>query len=315
MARNILLTGGTGMVGRNVSFLACRRGIDIDAPTHSELNLLDFDATRNYIKVAKPEFVIHAAGIVGGIQANMAEPVRHMVENWDMSRNLLLAAAENDVERLITLGSSCMYPRDREGLLHESDMLSGELEPTNEGFAIAKIATSKLTQYLQTENESIDYKTIIPCNLYGPGDKFSESNSHLFAAIIHKLHQAKVNGYDEVEIWGEGLARREFVFAEDLADALLRALDNYDTLPKVMNIGAGEDRTVNEYYSAVAKVIGYKGRFVHDLSKPVGMARKLLDVTAATEWGWQPTTTLADGIALAYEYYLTLPVARPTGNS
>lgn len=306
MNKKILITGGSGMVGKNLVSHACKKGFIVVSPGSDELNLCDYEATLKYIDKINPVTIIHCAGKVGGIQANIKNPVRFLVENWDMGRNIVLAASQVGVPQLINLGSSCMYPRNSEKPLIEDDVLTGQLEPTNEGYALAKCSVAKLCQYLQIENPSIQYKTLIPSNLYGPFDKFNPMHSHLIPAIIHKLHMARVNNFPEVEIWGDGFARREFMFVGDLSDAIVRALQNYDTLPSLLNIGLGYDYSVNEYYNVAAEVIGYKGKFTHDLSKPVGMKRKLVDVTRAKEWGWQSQTLLMDGLKKTYEYYLTL---------
>ncbi|WP_173423958.1 NAD-dependent epimerase/dehydratase family protein [Ensifer adhaerens] len=302
----ILLTGGGGMVGRNLVSLCRNVGIDIVAPGRSELDLLDFNQTQNVLKQLSPDLVIHAAGVVGGIQANIKNPVRFLSDNWAMGNNIVLAARSAGVARLLNLGSSCMYPRNSEDPLREDQVLSGTLEPTNEGYALAKCAVARLCEYVTRETPQFDYKTIIPCNLYGPFDKFDPGVSHLIPAIIHKLHVAKLRGETSVEIWGDGSARREFMFAGDLADAIVFAIANFASMPSLLNIGLGDDFTVNEYYQVAADVIGYDGSFAHDISKPVGMKRKLLDVTKQTMLGWAPRTTLRDGIRETYEYYLSL---------
>jgi GDP-L-fucose synthase len=300
----ILLTGGGGMVGRNVLDHYSIHGFDVLAPTSRELNLLDFCAVEMYLQTNKPEVVIHAAGKVGGIQANMREPVGFLMDNLDMGRNIVWAAQQAGVKRLINLGSSCMYPRNHTGALVEDMVLKGELEPTNEGYALAKVVTARLCQYIVREDASYQYKTLIPCNLYGRYDKFDPANSHLIPAIIHKVHQAKKSGQQAVEIWGDGTARREFMFAGDLADAIVRAITNFDDMPANMNIGLGYDHTINDYYRAAAEVMGYTGNFVHDTSKPVGMARKLVSVELQKAWGWSPSHALHDGIEKTYKYYL-----------
>lgn len=300
----ILLTGGSGMVGRN---LLEHPGIDrfeVVAPSSSELDLRDFNAVQAYLHDCQPDMVIHAAGKVGGIQANLREPVGFLLDNLDMGRNVVWAAYQTGIKRLLNLGSSCMYPRNHDEPLKEEMVLKGELEPTNEGYALAKVVTARLCEYIMRENASYQYKTLIPCNLYGRHDKFDPASSHLVPAIIHKIHQAKCNGEPTVEIWGDGTARREFMYAGDLADALVRAIDEFDALPPMMNIGLGYDKSINEYYEVVAGVIGYDGGFVHDLDKPVGMARKLLDVERQRAWGWMPQTDLRVGIERTYAFYL-----------
>ncbi|HEX5126426.1 MAG TPA: GDP-L-fucose synthase [Rhodocyclaceae bacterium] len=309
MSQRILLTGGSGMVGRNLQDLARERGVEMLAPSSSDLNLCDSHQTATYLSEVRPDFVIHAAGHVGGIQANMREPAQFLVDNWDMGRNIVLASRDAGVRRLINLGTSCMYPRNSAEALKEADVLTGALEPTNEGYALAKIAVAKLCEYVSRETPDFSYKTLIPCNLYGPYDKFDPARSHLVPAVIHKLHRAKLEHRDTVDIWGDGSARREFMHARDLADAILTAVDKFDTLPVLMNVGLGRDYSVNEYYSTAAEVIGYQGRFSHDVGKPIGMSRKLTDVSLATAWGWTAQTELRDGLRLTYEYYLSSGVS------
>ncbi|MGV8933489.1 MAG: GDP-L-fucose synthase family protein [Gallionellaceae bacterium] len=305
MSKNrILLTGGGGMVGRNLLEHPAIGQFEVLAPRSSELDLRDCAAVQAYLQKNQPEMVIHAAGKVGGIQANMREPVGFLMDNLDMGRNIVWAAHQAGIKRLINLGSSCMYPRNHDEPLREEMVLKGELEPTNEGYALAKVVTARLCEYIVREDASFQYKTLIPCNLYGRHDKFDPAHSHLIPAIIHKVHQAKQRGQETVEIWGDGTARREFMYAGDLADAMLRAITNFDTLPAYMNVGLGYDHTINDYYQAAADVMGYTGGFDHDISKPVGMARKLVSVERQQAWGWSARHELRDGIEKTYSYYL-----------
>lgn len=305
----ILLTGGGGMVGRNLLEVAAARNIEIIAPSSRDLDLVDRSAVARYLEYLKPDCVVHAAGRVGGIQANLREPVLFLVQNWDMGRNLIMASRDAGVKQLINLGSSCMYPRNSPDALREEDVLTGALEPTNEGYAIAKCAVARLCDYIQRENPDYHYKTLIPCNLYGRYDKFDPAHSHLVPAVIHKLHRAKEDGVPAVEIWGDGSARREFMYVGDLANAILTALDRFDTLPNLMNVGLGYDSAVNDYYRVGAQVVGYTGEFKHDLTRPVGMMRKLTDVSRARDWGWSAKTSLEDGLRATYSYYLESGVA------
>ncbi|KQO82236.1 GDP-L-fucose synthase [Rhizobium sp. Leaf262] len=301
----ILLTGGRGMVGRNIVSHAKTLQLEIIAPASHDVNLLDAERTEAFVKETKPDLIIHAAGRVGGIQANIREPVKFLSENWMMGQNVVSAAKSAGVKQLINLGSSCMYPRDQEEPLREEQVLGGMLEPTNEGYAIAKCAIARLCEYVSREDSAYQYKTIIPCNLYGRFDKFDPSVSHMIPAVIQKLHVARADNAPFVDIWGDGTARREFMFAEDLAEAIFFAIDRFDAMPSLINMGLGYDYSINEYYGAAAEVIGYAGQFKHDLSKPVGMKRKLLDVTRQTEFGWRAKTNLKDGIRATYEYYLS----------
>ena len=301
----ILLTGGSGMVGSNIIELFEKQNYEIISPDIEELNLLNADAVSNYLSDIKPDLVIHAAGIVGGIQANIAHPVKFLVDNIQMGVNVIMAAREIGIEKLINLGSSCMYPKDGVNPLKEESVLSGALESTNEGYAIAKIASARLCEYITREDSTFDYKTVIPCNLYGRYDKFDENYSHMIPAVIRKIYDAKQRGVSQVHIWGDGSVRREFMYAGDLAKFLLFAIENYSKVPGVINVGLGRDYTINEYYSEIAKVIGYTGDFVHDLSKPVGMKQKLVDVTKLKSIGWEASTELQKGIRKTFEYYLS----------
>lgn len=300
----ILLTGGGGMVGRNLLEHPGIGEFEVLAPSSRELDLCDFGEVEAYLHKHRPDMVIHAAGKVGGIQANMREPVGFLLENLDMGRNIVWAAHQAGIKRLINLGSSCMYPRNHSEPLCEEMVLKGELEPTNEGYALAKVVTARLCEYIMREDASFQYKTLIPCNLYGRHDKFDPAHSHLIPAIIHKVYQAKQGGQTSVEIWGDGKARREFMYAGELADVLVRSIKEFDSLPGLMNVGLGHDYTINEYYQAAAEVMGYTGSFVHDLSKPVGMARKLVSVKRQQEWGWAAKSDLRAGIEKTYSFYL-----------
>lgn len=292
------------MVGRNFLERASTEEFTVLAPGSRELDLRDFPAVRAYLDRYRPDLIIHAAGKVGGIQANMREPVAFLMDNLDMGRNIVWAARQAGIRKLINLGSSCMYPRNVADSLREDMVLKGELEPTNEGYALAKVVTARLCEYISRENSDFRYKTLIPCNLYGCHDKFDPANSHLIPAIIHKIHQAIRDGSNAVEIWGDGQARREFMFAGDLADAMVRAVLKFETLPVLMNVGLGYDYSIDEYYRAVAEVMGYHGEFVHDLAKPVGMARKLVNVESQQAWGWRARHSLREGIEAACKYYL-----------
>lgn len=300
----ILLTGGSGMVGRNILEHPSAGDWTILAPASSEMDLTDAGAVTDYVAAHKPDFVIHAAGQVGGIQANVNHPVAFLERNMAMGRNIIMAAYQCDVRNFLNLASTCMYPRAAANPLREDMILTGELEPTNEGYALAKIMATRLCQYIRREDETAQYKTLIPCNLYGRYDKFDPKHSHLLPAIIHKVHLAKQNGERTVEIWGDGTARREFMYAGDLADAVMKAASDIDALPELMNCGLGHDHTINAYYETVADVIGWDGEFTHDLSKPVGMKQKLCATYLQDGWGWTAPTSLRDGIRATYDFYL-----------
>jgi len=302
--KNILLTGASGMVGRNLLEHREINDFNIFTPTSTELNLCDYEKLEKYLLKNKPEMIIHAAGKIGGIQANLREPVSFMVDNLDMGRNIIMAAYKTGIKELINIGSSCMYPANVSESLTEDMLFSGKLEETNEGYALAKLATTRLCEYVSNEDTSFKYKTIIPCNLYGKFDKFKADYSHLVAAMIDKIYHAKKTNKNEVEVWGDGMARREFMYAGDLADAIIWVIKNFNKLPKYMNIGLGTDMTINEYYKEAAKVIGFTGNFKHDETKPVGMVRKLVNTNLQAKLGWSPSTSLEVGLQKTYEFYL-----------
>ena len=304
MKGRVLLLGGNGMVGRNILSIANGSRWDFLSPKSKDLNLVDFESTLSFITKAKPDFIINAAGFVGGIKANINNPVNFLVNNIDIGRNLVIAARQASVKKLINLGASCMYPRNISYPLEEDMLLRGKLEPTNEGYALAKIMTAKLCQYVNSENSQFHYKTMIPCNIYGCFDKFDPERSHLVPAIIKKLHLAIVNNEEQVEIWGDGLARREFMYAGDFAEAIFYSLNNFDDMPQLLNIGVGEDHSINEYYEIISGVLGYEGNFIHDLDKPTGMQKKLVSIKKQTSWGWKPKTELKEGIEKTYDYFL-----------
>lgn len=297
------------MVGRNILRHPASLAYDFVAPGSTELDLTDTAATEYSVNHIKPDIVIHAAGRVGGIHANLENPVEFLVTNTDLGRNVIMAAYKSGVPKLINLASSCMYPRHASNPLTENLILQGELEPTNEGYALAKIFSTRLCEYINRESKKkahfkFDYKTLIPCNLYGLYDKFDPENSHLIPAIIRKIHEAKIRGRGHVDIWGGGTARREFMYAGDLAEAVLLVLSNFGKIPMLMNVGLGHDYSINDYYTTVAEVIGWNGHFVHDHTKPVGMQQKLVDITLQREWGWMPATSLEAGIKNSYQYFL-----------
>ena len=300
----IFVTGSGGLVGHNVIDNPEIKQNGLLTPRSKELNLMDYEAVISYIKKNQPDLIIHCAGKVGGIQANMKDMYGFYTENAVMGINLVRAAKECGVKKFINLSSSCTYPRDYKQPLKEEYTLQAELEPTNEGYALAKLSVLKMCEYISKEWEGVEYKSLIPCNLYGRYDKFGEKNAHMIPSIIRKIHFAKENKDSSVEIWGSGEARREFMYAGDLADCIAYSIKNWEKVPALMNVGLGYDYTVNDYYETIKKILGYEGNFTHDLTKPVGMKQKLLDVTRAKDIGWTAKTSLEDGVKQTYEYFL-----------
>lgn len=300
---NILITGGSGMVGKNlINYLSENTKYNLFYPTSLELNLLEYDKILKFIKKNKIESIVHCAGLVGGIQANIERPFSFLNINFQIGANVINAALNLGINKLINLGSSCMYPKDHDGELHEKDILSGSLESTNEGYALAKISIAKMCEFGAKEY-GFNYKTIIPCNLYGKWDKFDPKNSHMIPAVIRKLNLAK-NKNDSAIIWGDGTARREFMYAEDLADFILFVINNYEDIDLYTNVGLGYDYSILDYYNKIAKVVGYSGEFTFDLSKPIGMKRKLCSVEKQNKLDWSPKHSLESGLLKTYKFYL-----------
>lgn len=300
----IYVTGHTGLLGSSVVRSLNALGYsNLLLKTKSEIDLTDAGAVNELMASESPDVVIHLAGKVGGIQANIEDPVGFLVENLKINNNVICSALEADVRYMLYTGSSCMYPKDFKNPLVEEYLLAAPLEPTNEGYALAKITGGKLCEYCNKQY-GVDYKTLIPCNLYGPGDHFTPGSSHLIAAIIDKIHKAKASGEGTIEIWGDGSARREFLFVDDFAGFICECLGFIYGLPNYLNVGYGKDHSVLEYYTIAAEALGYEGEFEFDDSKPVGMAVKLLDSSRAYGYGWRPKTTPMEGIMKTYDYYL-----------
>lgn len=299
----IFLTGGTGMVGQAILRLSKQHPtLSIFAPTRQQLNLLDRADVRSYLAQENFDAVIHCAAKVGGIKANISDPIGFTVENTLISTHVIEESRRAGIQNLINLGSSCMYPRDYRNPLREEDVLAAPLEPTNEGYALAKITAAKLCQYI-SEQHVYAYRTFIPCNLYGVGDKFDLENGHMIAAAIVKIYNAVQNNHSDVEIWGDGSARREFLYVDDLAKFILQSIPNLKEMPPFLNMGLGRDYTVKEYFEIIAESAGFAGKFIHKLDAPVGMAHKLMDITKAQSFGWNPETPVGHGIDTVYKYY------------
>lgn len=299
----VLVTGGSGFVGKNLLAHPGLAKHEVFAPTRQQMNLSIPSMIDFFISANKPDIIIHLAGHVGGIQANIADPVGFLLDNLQMGINVVMAAKNRGVKRLINLGSSCMYPVDAPQPYKEESLLTGPVEPTNEGYALAKLTILRLCQYLN--KQGFAYKTLIPPGIYGPHAHFEGDKAHLVCAVMARLHKAKVEGAKSVPIWGDGTARREFIFAPDLADCIVRAIDQFDTLPEVMNVGTGTDLTVRRWCDYIAGTVDYEGEFVYDLAKPSGQRRKVMDVTTLIgEWGWGNYTRKDEALAKTYQWYL-----------
>ena len=297
------MAGHRGMVGSAVVRRLQRAGFEnILTRTRQELDLMDRAAVRGFFESERPDYVVDAAARVGGIAANFEKPVEFLIENLTIQNNVIQAAADFGVTKLLFLGSSCIYPKLAPQPLTEDALLTGPLEPTNDAYAIAKIAGIKLCQAYAREYGK-NFISGMPTNLYGPNDNFDLQTSHVLPALIRKVHEAKRDRAKEVAVWGSGTPRREFLHVDDLADACFFLLENYNS-PEIVNIGCGEDVSIRELAETVCEVIGFEGSLAFDTSKPDGTPRKLMDVGRLLALCWKPRIGLKDGIRDAYDWFL-----------
>ena len=300
---SVYIAGHRGLVGSALLRNLQKHGYrNIIVRTRDELDLRNTGDVRQFFSQTRPELVIAAAARVGGIKANYDFPVEFLLENLQIQNNLISAGFDFGVKKLLFLGSSCIYPKLAEQPIKEEALLAGYLEPTNEPYAIAKIAGIKLCQAYARQHGA-NFISAMPTNLYGPGDNFDLETSHVLAALIRKVHEAKLENRREVVIWGTGTPRREFLYSDDLAEALRFLLENYDS-PEIINVGCGYDISIRELAQIVAKVIEFEVELVFDTSKPDGTPRKLLDTGRLQKLGWKPRISLEDGIRDTYQWFL-----------
>ena len=299
---SIFVAGHRGLVGSAIHRRLVAAGHDhLLLRTSSELDLRSPQAVDQFFATARPEYVFLAAARVGGIHANNSRPAEFIRDNLQIQTNVIDAAWRNGTKKLLFLGSSCIYPKLAPQPLREEYLLTGALEPTNEWYAIAKIAGLKMCQAYRRQY-GFDAISAMPTNLYGPGDNFDLQNSHVLPALMRKIHEAKQVGQSEVTVWGSGTPRREFLHVDDLADACVFLMQRYSD-EGAINCGWGEDVSIAELATAIAGVVGYDGRFVYDSSKPDGTPRKLLDTSRLTALGWKPSIRLEDGLRSTYRWY------------
>ena len=311
--KKIFVAGHRGMVGSAI----CRQlqkqaNVEIITRARDELDLCNQPAVHEFMKSEKPDEVILAAAKVGGIYANNSYPAEFIYQNLQIQSNVIHAAHVNDVQKLLFLGSSCIYPRTVVQPMKEDALLTGVLEPTNEPYAIAKIAGIKMCESYNRQYGR-DYRSVMPANLYGPGDNYHPENSHVVPALIRRFHEAKLNNLTEVVVWGSGTPKREFLYVDDMAEASLfvHNLENKifqkNVNPKLshINIGTGSDVTIKELAEVVKDVVGFDGDLVFDHSKPDGTPRKLMDVTKISKLGWKSSTKLNEGLSRSYQNYLS----------
>lgn len=306
----VYVAGHRGMVGGAILRRLLAQGVDTVTRTHAELDLTDQSAVRAFLQAERPDAVILAAAKVGGIHANNTFPADFIYENLMIEANVIHQSFAAGVERLLFLGSSCIYPRAVAQPMAEDALLTGVLEPTNEPYAIAKIAGIKLCESYNRQYGT-DYRSVMPTNLYGPGDNFHPANSHVMPAMMRRFHEAVQSGAGEVVVWGTGAPRREFLHVDDMAEASLFVMDldraTYDANTQPMlshiNVGTGEDVTIRELALLLAEATGFSGRLVFDASKPDGTPRKLMDVSRLASMGWKARTGLRDGIDQTYRWF------------
>jgi GDP-L-fucose synthase len=302
-SQSVYIAGHRGLVGSSVVRNLKNHGYaNLITRTRQELDLRDRNAVHQFLKSVKPDLVLMAAAKVGGIKANSDYPVEFLLENLQIQNNLISGSFECGVKKLLFLGSSCIYPKFAPQPINENALLTGPLEPTNEAYAIAKIAGVKLCQ-AYARQYGANFVSAMPTNLYGPGDNFDPATSHVVPALIRRVHEARKSGSPEVVIWGTGTPRREFLHCDDLADAL-RFLFERDDSPEMINIGWGDDITIRELAELICDVVGFDGELVFDHTKPDGTPRKLLDVSKLRSLGWEPRIPLARGIRQSYRWFL-----------
>ena len=301
--KRVYVAGHRGMVGGAILRRLAQEDTELVTADRRELDLCNQASVFDWFAKVRPQVVFLAAAKVGGIVANNTLRAEFIYQNIAIASNVIHAAHQSGAEKLMFLGSSCIYPKLAAQPLREDSMLTGPLEPTNEPYAIAKIAGIKMAEAYRSQYGS-DFISVMPTNLYGPGDNYHPEYSHVVAALIRRFHEAKVAGATSVVVWGTGTPRREFLYVDDMADACVHLMKAYSA-PELINIGTGEDISIAEFAHIVAEIVGYRGEIAFDASRPDGTPRKLLDVGRLAELGWRAKTSLEDGLRRAYEAYRT----------
>jgi GDP-L-fucose synthase len=307
--RRIWVAGHRGMVGSAILRRLAREDVEILSVDRRDVDLREKDAVQQWVAGVKPDVIILAAAKVGGILANNSYPVDFLLDNLAIESSVIQAAHQAGVDRLVFLGSSCIYPKFAPQPIKEDALLTGPLEPTNEWYAIAKIAGIKMCQAYRRQYDR-SYISVMPCNLYGRNDNFDLSTSHALPALIHKFHAAKTAGKTEVVVWGTGTPLREFLYVDDLADAVVFLMDRYDSSEPV-NCGAGSDVSIRQLAELIGRVTGFEGKLVFDINKPDGTPRKLMDSSRLAALGWRPQTSLEEGIREVYRWFVRSLASEP----
>lgn len=296
----VYITGHNGFVGKSLIRKLNEQGYNIIT---SHIDLKNQEIVNNFFELIKPDWVFHCAAVVGGIGANIKEPYKFLFDNLQIQNNVIDNCIKHKVKKVLFLGSSCIFPKNYRQPLIEEDLLAAPVETTNEGYAIAKIAGLKLCEYANRVQDITKFISLMPCNLYGPGDHFDLERSHVISALIMKIYDAYINHKEIVDVWGSGNPRREFLYIEDLVDGMIWAMNNIAKTDTFLNIGVGYDISIKEIANKIADIIGYVGNFYFNLSKPDGMMKRRLDVSKINSLGWIEKTSFDDGLKYTIEYY------------
>lgn len=297
----VLVTGASGMLGQHLVPMLENKGHRVLTPSREDVDLTDADATESYIQSSKIDAVVHCAAYVAGIASSRASKHHSFDANVSMGMNLIRSCLDNGITTLLNVGSATVYPSEAPQPLSESSLGQGAFEGPIEGYALSKYVVYRACA-MANEQHNVSYKTVLPCNLFGPYDNFSLETGHMLPAILHRMHQAKEQNNAPIVIWGDGSAKREFLYAPDLADFICFALDNFESLPEVMNVGSGVEVSVNEMHQHMAKITGYTGELKHDFDKPVGRLRRYLNLHHQQRLGWSPKTPFEEALAITYDY-------------
>ena len=297
----VLVTGASGMLGQHLVPMLENKGHRVLAPSREDVDLTDADATESYIQSSTIDAVVHCAAYIAGIASSRASKHHSFDANVSMGMNLIRSCLENGITTLLNVGSATVYPSEAPQPLSESSLGQGAFEGPIEGYALSKYVVYRACA-MANEQHNVSYKTVLPCNLFGPYDNFSLETGHMLPAILHRMHQAKEQNNAPIVIWGDGSAKREFLYAPDLADFICFALDNFESLPEVMNVGSGVEVSVNEMHQHMAKITGYTGELKHDFDKPVGRLRRYLNLHHQQRLGWSPKTPFEEALAITYDY-------------
>ena len=297
----VLVTGASGMLGQHLVPMLENRGYQVLTPSRDDVDLTDAAATSAYIKSKRIDAVVHCAAYVAGIASSKASKHHSFDANLSMGMNLIRSCLDNGISTLLNVGSATVYPSDAPQPLSEASLGQGAFEGPIEGYALSKYVVYRACA-MANEQFDVAFKTILPCNLFGPFDNFSLETGHMLPAILHRMHQAKEHDNAPIVIWGDGSAKREFLYAPDLADFICFSLENFEALPEVMNVGSGMEVSVKEMHQHMAKITGYTGELKHDLDKPVGRLRRYLDLHHQQRLGWSPKTPFEEALAITYDY-------------